>query len=581
VLRSLLGALVLAGAILFSPEAEGALPPDYSGRFLWSTFIGGDAEDSAADVAQSASGDIFVVGSVDSPSGLSLPANTVRVGPRGMRDVVVLKFSAEGVAQWAVVFGGSKHDKGASLVLGPAGEVFVAGYTESTDFTVPRPDGSPGTRGYGSLDAFVARVNPEGRGLDWFVHVGGSDLDTAQDMTLAEGALFIAGFTYSSNMVGGGGPASGTDGFVTRFDPSTLQVQWTELISGGGQDVVLAVAAQAGRIVVAGHTDSWLLEGYVNNYRGGDSDGFLSVLDPTTHQVLKTLYVGGDRGDGVSALTAFEQQGEPYVAVVGNSWSYDFLGTSRGLSDAFVALYDVRPESSTELPLRGGMRLGGAGEEFGYDVTWGGPSFPDDLYVAGMTSSSDFPLVGALDWQLEGSHEGFVAKLSLGSIQPGAWPSWSTFVGQEGLDGINALSFSAQERLVVAGLTRSSQLPGGLPGFDSTPSSQGDMLLASMDLSIGWQPSDGGTQDGGEPWDGGWDGGLPDASWPEPKPGDGGTGPIIKPPDLGLGGGSPLGWSCGCTSFQGPGTLALGALLALGLRASRRRRQGSARPARS
>jgi hypothetical protein len=324
-----------------------------------------------------------------------------------------------------------------------------------------------------------------------------------------------------------------------------------------------------------------MLEGAVNNPWGVYSDAFLSVLDPSTHQVVKTLYVGGDGNDGASALTAVGLQGQPYVALVGQTWAYDFLGSSKGLSDTFVALYDIKPESTTEFPLLGGMRLGGWGEDFAYDVTWGGASFPDDLYVAGITASPDFPLVGALDWQMQGSQEGFVARLSLSSLQPEAFPSWSTFVGQDGLDGITAVSFSAQERLVVAGLTRSSYLPGGTPGFDPTPSLQGDMLLASIDLSIGWQPSDGGTQDGGEPWDGGWDGGLPDSGLPDVKPGDGGPGPIIKPPDLGLGGGSPLGWSCGCGAFQGPGTLALGALLALGLRASRRRREGGTRPERS
>ncbi len=579
-LRSLLGALVLTGAILFSPEAEGALP-DYSGRYLWSTFIGGNEADSAWDVAQSASGDIYVVGSVGSQAGLSLPAATLRIGPGGQTDVVVLKFSAEGAAEWAVVFGGSGYDRASAVVLGPGGEVFVTGTTDSPDFSMPRPDGSPGTTLIGEQDAFIARVGSRSVvGLDWFVHVGGTRWEEGNDIALEDDVLLIAGNTQSSDMPGGAGAAKGVDGFVTVFDPSpsSFQVLGTQLLSGSESDFAQAIVIRNNWVVVAGSTNSTDLEQRLNTHAspGRGRDAFLAVLTRTPLTLLRTQYVGGEGDDAAQGLDFLGDQPTSDVLLVGSTVSSNFLGMAPQGMDAFVLRYDTA--SSPEMTRMGGTLLGGSRADQGLSVAWAGASFPSDFYVGGWTMSQDFPLVGALDPVLDfGDQDGFVARFSVSSLTPGVWPSWSTFVGKSGPEAVHAVSFSPQERLVVGGTSSSSELPGGTPGFDPTLSGPGsDMLLASLDLSIGWQPSDGGTQDGGEPWDGGWDGGLPDSGI-DIKPGDGGPGPIIKPPDLGLGGGSPLGWSCGCGAFQGPGTLALGALLALGLRASRRRRQGSAR----
>ncbi len=572
-LRYLLGALVMAGAVLFSAEAEGSSQA-YTGRYLWSTYLGGNGEDVAWDVAQGPGGEVFLLGSLGSLTGVSLPANTVRVGPGGQMDVAVVKFSAEGAAEWAVVFGGSAYDVGRALVLGPQGEVFVTGATASWDFSVSLPDGGPGTTLHGEMDAFVARVKPDGTGLDWFVHLGGTHRDLAYDMVLEGDSLLIAGETSSSDMPGGGGPAVNTDGFVMRFEPGTLQVQWTELLTGSVFESVASLTTHGSIAIVAGYTNSTDLEQALNTHAGGGTDAFLSVLDLSTHQVLKTVYVGGQGEELVGALTSFGLMNPPYVALVGSTTSDDFpgAGPSKGMTDVFVTVFYAGPNPVGDIPHVGAMRLGGSREENGLSMAWAGPAFPQDFYVGGWTDSPDFPLVGALDTVLEPrGRDGFVAKFSLQGFSLEAQPAWSTFVGGSGTDSVRALSFSSQERLILGGLTSSFELPGGTPGFDSTLSQSGDILLASLDLSIGWQPSDGGTQDGGEPWDGGWDGGLPDGSWPEPKPGDGG-GPIIKDPDLGLGGGSPLGWSCGCNAFQGVGSMALGGLLALGLLTSRRRR---------
>ena len=573
-LRSLLGALVMAGAILSSPGAEGASQPAPA-RYLWSTYLGGNADDAAWDVAHGPGGEVFLVGSVGSQTGLSLPANTIRVGAGGGRDVVVARFSAEGVAEWAVVFGGKGEDSGRAVVLGPQGELFVAGTTDSADFFVIPTDGRPGTFLNAMRDAFITRVNPDGSGLSWFAHLGGSLDEEAHDLALGSSSLLIAGETTSPDMPGGGGAAKGTDGFVTAFEPTSRDVVATELLTGSGGDVARALIVREGAVVVAGTTTSSDLEQRVNAHAGpvNGSDAFLAVLDDSPLQLLKTQYVGGQGEDVASGLDFFGEWSPPDVLLVGNTYSSNFLGLGapKGSSDVFVARYSTGP--GLEMTLMGATLLGGSQEDQGVSVAWAGASFHEDFFVGGWTASTDFPLVSALDSVLEpAGRDGFVAKLTAASLSPEARPVWSTLVGGEGSDAILAMSFSSQERLFLGGLTFSSELPGGTPGFDPTLNPRGDMLLASMDLGRGWQPSDGGTQDGGMPWDGGWDGGLPDGSWPEPKPGDGGTGPDIKDPDLGLDGGSPLGWSCGCTSFQGPGGLALGALLALGRLASRRRR---------
>jgi hypothetical protein len=57
---------------------------------------------------------------------------------------------------FSIYLGGSGSDRGRGIVLGPMGDLYIAGFTSSTDFPTVNP--FQGSYGGGDWDAFVAII---------------------------------------------------------------------------------------------------------------------------------------------------------------------------------------------------------------------------------------------------------------------------------------------------------------------------------------------------------------------------------------------------------------------------------------
>jgi hypothetical protein len=101
------------------------------------------------------------------------------------------------VLAYSTLLGGTGYDQALAVALDGEGNAYVAGRTESSDF--PGASMVQATRS-GSLDAFVAKLNPSGTALVWATWLGGSGVDAANEIALdASGNVYVAGQTESPN----------------------------------------------------------------------------------------------------------------------------------------------------------------------------------------------------------------------------------------------------------------------------------------------------------------------------------------------------------------------------------------------
>ncbi|HYP09709.1 MAG TPA: SBBP repeat-containing protein [Bryobacteraceae bacterium] len=140
-------------------------------ELVYSTFIGGSAEEAATAVAVDSAGMTYVTGSTLSanfPLSTDALFNTYRgsgVARTAVGDAFVLKLNATGTAMpFATLMGGSDDDGGADIALDSGGNIYVAGASASNNF--PTTTGAfrttyTGTVGYPNGDGFVAKISSE------------------------------------------------------------------------------------------------------------------------------------------------------------------------------------------------------------------------------------------------------------------------------------------------------------------------------------------------------------------------------------------------------------------------------------
>jgi uncharacterized repeat protein (TIGR01451 family) len=137
------------------------------------------------------------------PPTITNPQTCTNNPPPTATDAFITKLNPNIAASqllWSTYFGGSKDDVGTGIAVDST-NVYVTGYTTSTDFTIPTSTLAFQSANAGGTDAFVARLNNASTGAisTYFSYLGGGGTDKALAIAVdtANGAL-LTGSTDSS-----------------------------------------------------------------------------------------------------------------------------------------------------------------------------------------------------------------------------------------------------------------------------------------------------------------------------------------------------------------------------------------------
>ena len=263
---------------------------------VYSTYLGGSSTNVGTGIALDSSNNAYVTGITDS-NDFPTMTGVAQTGYGGGDDGFVTEVKADGSAWvYSTYLGGSGTDDALGIAVDAAGEAYVTGSTNSSNF--PTANAAQNTLGGNSAtNVFVTKLNAGATALIFSTYYGGNLDDAGNGIALDSfGDAYVTGTATSSNypVTSGGGSLHGTsDALVTEFS-NTGFVVYSSYLGGGGtenQELVggnltgpygaIAVDSSS-NAYLAGITASSRLPGYrwsgAAHYGGGLADGFVAKV---------------------------------------------------------------------------------------------------------------------------------------------------------------------------------------------------------------------------------------------------------------------------------------------------------------
>lgn len=308
------------------------------------------------------------------------------------------------VLQYSTYLGGSLNDEGSSIAVDASGNAYITGQTLSTDFPTLNPEQSscPSCMATSPAPAvFVTVIDPTGSALVYSTYLGGSATNVGNGIAVdSAGNAYVTGATNSMDF-----PTT-PGAFQTTCTSCSLPQPLT--------------------------------------------DAFVAKLNAAGSLVYST-YLGGSKNNVGNAI-AVDSAGNAYVT--GTTSSSDFVTQNplpapnnalQGTTNAFVTKFD--PNGG----LLSSTYLGGSNQDTGYGIAVDSSG----VYVAGQTTSNNFPTLSPYQGTYDGNGDAFVSKLN----PEASALIYSTYIGGTATDGATAIAIDSSGHAYVTGATSSTDFP--------------------------------------------------------------------------------------------------------------------------
>jgi hypothetical protein len=302
-----------------------------SGVRQWGTYYGGSGVDSAFSCTIDSSGNVYMIGSTNSTSGIA----TAGAHETTVNDGFLVKFNSNGVRQWGTYLEGEVK----ACAIDASGNVCIVGCTNSTSGIATA--GAHQTMMLGSGDAFLVKFNSSGV-KQWGTYFGGTSsgalgLETGISCTTdSSGNIYMVGLTSSNSNIATGAAhqtvygGNNSDAFLVKFNTGGV-MQWGTYYGGLGDDRGLSCATDSsGNVYMSGQVCQQFLPdsaictpgAHQTNYGGGLSDAFLVKFNPSGVRQWGTYYGGSSIEEGTSCAI------DPF----GNVYMVGYTGSAAGIA---------------------------------------------------------------------------------------------------------------------------------------------------------------------------------------------------------------------------------------------------------
>jgi len=406
------------------------------------------------------------------------------------------------VLLYSTYLGGSGFDAGTGIALDAAGNIYVTGTTQSTNFPLQNPYQDHRASIYNQV--FVTKFNPQGKALIYSTYLGGANGVQGEGMgeqycngiaVDKNGCAYVTGYTYSTDFPTKFPYQADHQGnqcmFVTKFNAQGNDLVYSTYLGGSGNNSAGGIAVdQDGNAYIAGQSEGDFPTtpgAYQPDYAGGNWDAVAAKFNTDGSNLIYATYLGGEDFDGGRGI-AVDASGNAYVT--GRTSSGNFPATAGvkqpamvGFTNAFVT--KINPggsELSYSTFLGGGDYVGETGMAIAVDGA-------GQAYVTGSTYGN-FPVKNAAQPTFGGSGTGVNDAFVTGFNATASDYLFSTYLGGSLYDYGTAIAVFTDSRghsyVHVAGETRSVNFPTKNPIQASlSPGGNFDVFVTKIDVATG------------------------------------------------------------------------------------------------
>ena len=459
-----------------------------NGEAEWANGIGETRDDRINSVTEISDGGYIVGGSFKSSS-IDL-GNGVSLTNKGSLDAMIIKYSANGDAEYVQSIGGSADEAIETVTETSDGGYIVGGYFYSN--SIDLGNGVVLTS-ENSRAGMIIKYNSVG-GIEWTQGAG----DNIYSITETnDGGFLVGGYFFSSSVDLGNGvkitnidPGGTGDGMVIKYN-SNGEAEWAKRIGGTYTDYVTGATetSDGGNIVtVLTFSMSIDLGNGITFSRGSNasSDGIMIKYNSENEIEWAKMIKGTSGSTEINSVV--ETSGEGYI-VAGYFGGSINLGngailTSNGSSDGFIIKYNVSGEAEWA------RSIGGGGNDYitALKVTQNG-----GYIIGGSFSSTNIDLGNGVNLSTKGYFDGMVIKFDKVEI-PEPIVIQAEEIAGTGSDYINVVVATSDDGYIVGGLFYSSgiSLENGIRLINNG-SSDGMIIKYNSSKEVEWAQRIGGA----------------------------------------------------------------------------------------